>query len=114
MMIMQWNDEKTSSKRFLIQNNFTFFILFYWSLKISSQIKSRIKERKKKLKRKCESCFDVVLILIKFEVDQTSVNHVYSWSTEWTTNAQVGQTYTVVINVTDAKYNWKPDSSTTS
>lgn len=35
-------------------------------------------------------------------------NHLYAWPTEWTTDAEVGQTYTALINVTDAKYIWAP------
>ncbi len=35
-------------------------------------------------------------------------NNLYSWPTEWTTGAVVGQIYTASINVSNAKYNWKP------
>jgi hypothetical protein len=35
-------------------------------------------------------------------------NHLYAWPTEWTSGAVVGQTYTALVNVTDAKYNWAP------
>lgn len=39
-------------------------------------------------------------------------NNLYAWPTEWTTNVVVGQTYTASINVSNAKYNWKPGSYT--
>ena len=35
-------------------------------------------------------------------------NDLFAWPTEWTTGAVVGQTYTASVNVTSAKYNWKP------
>jgi hypothetical protein len=35
-------------------------------------------------------------------------NHLYAWPTEWTSGAVVGQTYTALVNVTDAKYTWAP------
>lgn len=34
--------------------------------------------------------------------------NLFAWPTEWTTGAVVGQTYTASVNVTTAKYNWKP------
>jgi hypothetical protein len=34
--------------------------------------------------------------------------NLFAWPAEWTTGAVVGQTYTANVNVTSAKYNWKP------
>ena len=40
--------------------------------------------------------------------------NLYSWPTDWETGVVIGKTYTASINVSNAKYNWKPGSYTVS
>ena len=35
-------------------------------------------------------------------------NHLYSWPAEWTSGAVIGQTYTALVDVSDAQYSWAP------
>ena len=40
--------------------------------------------------------------------------HLYSWPEEWTQDAVSGNTYSAVIDVTDANYTWPPGYYTVS
>ena len=51
-------------------------------------------------------------IQIGGQIEQCS--HLYSWPEEWTQDAVSGNTYSAVIDVTDANYTWPPGYYTVS